>query len=98
MYIQYAGFDAGTNSRIYSFDVIGLRESRHFTVEVQLEAFRTLQLKLQDAPDLCFACLKRGLAEETPDAPAVAHLRVGEQDVRGYLEAHRPVKTVGKRI
>ena len=62
-------------------------------MEVRLDAFRAFQLRLQDGPDLCFACLKRGLAEETSDAPVVAHLSLGEEDVRDYLEAHRPVKT-----
>lgn len=98
MYIQYVGFDVGRDSRIYSFDVIDPEESRRFTVEVGLEAFRPFQLKFQDGPGLCFACLKRGLAAETFHAPVVAHLSVGEQDVREYVEAHRPVKTLGRRI
>ena len=98
MYIQYVGFDVGRDSPIYSFDVVSPGESRHFTVEVRLDAFRPFQLRLQDGPDLCFACLKRGLAEETSDAPVVAHLSLGEEDVREYLEAHRPVKTLGRRI
>ena|SRR5690242_11117119 len=98
MHIQYVGFSEEHASRIYNFDVIDAKESRHFTVEVRLEAFRPLLLKFQDGPDLCFACLKKGLQEETPDARAVSHLSVGEQDVQGYLERHRPAKArFGKR-
>jgi hypothetical protein len=97
LYIQYIGFEAGHNSRIYNFDVIDAKESRHFTVELPLEAFRPLHLGFQDGPEICFACLKKGLQEET-GAPAGAHLNVGELDVRAYLETHRPAKARGKRI
>lgn len=97
MYIQYAGFNEGHDSRIYNFEVIDARESRHFTVEVRLEAFQPLLLRFQDGPEICFACLKKGLQEETPDARARAHLNVGQLDVQAYLETHRPAKAVGKR-
>lgn len=98
MHIQYVGFDVRRDSRIYSFDVIDPEESRRFTVEVPLEAFRPFELRFQDGPELCFACLKRELAEERSEAPVVAHLSVSEQDVREYVEARRPVKTLGRRI
>ena len=98
MYIQYVGFDVGHDSRIYKFDVIDGKESRHFTVEIRLEAFQPLLLRFQEGPDICFACLKKGLQEETPDARARAHLNVGEPDVQAYLETHRPAKSFGRRI
>ena len=97
MYIQYVGFNVGDDSRVYSFDVIDAKESRHFTVEVGLEAFRPLLLRFQEGPDICFACLKKGLQEETPEVRAVAHLNIGEPDVRAYLETHRPAKGPGRR-
>lgn len=97
MHIQYVGFNVGHGSRIYNFDVIDAKESRRFTVEIRLEAFRPLLLKFQDGPDICFACLKKGLQDETPDACAAAHLNIGELDVQAYLETHRPVKPFGRR-
>jgi hypothetical protein len=98
VHIQYVGFDVGHDSRIYNFDVIDAKESRHFTVEVRLEAFQPLLLKFQDGPDISFACLKKGLEDETPDSRALAHLNIGEPDVHAYLETHRPAKAHGKRI
>ena len=97
MHIQYVGFNVGPNSRVYNFDVINAKEWRHFTIEIPLEAFRPLFLGFQDGPDICLGCLKRGLQDETPDTPARAHLRVGDQDVRAYLETHRPARSLGKR-
>jgi hypothetical protein len=98
MYIQYVGFDAGHDSRIYNFDVIDAKESRHFVVEIPLEAFRPLLLGFQDGPDICLGCLKKGLQDETPDTPARDHLTVSELDVRAYLQTHRPAKALGRRI
>ena len=97
MHIQYVGFNVGRSSRVYNFDVIDAKESRHFTIEVPLEAFRPLLLGFQDGPGICLGCLKKGLQDETPDAPTRAHLTVGELDVRAYLEAHRPARSHGKR-
>ena len=36
MYIEYVGFSEQHDPRIYNFDVIDAKESRHFTVEVRL--------------------------------------------------------------
>ena len=96
MYIQYVGFSAGHDSRIYNFDVIDAKESRHFTLEVQLEAFQRLLLTFQDGPEICYACLKKELQDETPDARARAHLNVDQHDVETYLATHRSAKSLGK--
>lgn len=98
MYIQYVGFNGRAGSRAYDFHVIeAAREPRDFTVEIHSEAFRPSQLRFQDGPDICFARLKKGLQEETQEARAEGHLNINEQDVRAYLESHRPVKGLGKR-
>ena len=97
MYIQYVGFSAGQDSRIYTFDVTDSKESRQFTVEVGMTAFQPLLLKFQDGPDICFSVLKKGLDEETEKARALAHLNVREPDVRAYLEAHRSARSLGRR-
>jgi len=98
MYIQYVGFNVGQDSRIYSFDVIEAKESRHFTVEIRLEAFQPLLLRFQDGPDISFMYLKKGLEEETDHSRALAHLNLGEPEVRAYVENHRPAKALGKRF
>lgn len=98
MYIQYVGFDGTANSRVYNFHVIDTpHESREFAVEVQSKAFQPLQLGLQDGPAISFECLKRGLEEETQEASAERHLKIGEPDVRAYLETHRRVEAPGTR-
>jgi hypothetical protein len=98
MYIQYVGFNGTAGSRAYDFHVIeAAREPRDFTVEIQSEAFGPSQLRFQDGPDICFVRLKKGLQEETQEARAEGHLNINEQDVRVYLETHRPVKVLGKR-
>ncbi|HEY6272319.1 MAG TPA: hypothetical protein VIX19_10035 [Terriglobales bacterium] len=97
MYIQYVGFNGTAGSRAYDFHVVDVpREPRNFTVEINSEAFGPSRLRFQDGPDICFARLKEGLQEETSDARAEVHLNISEQDVRVYLEAHRPVKLLGK--
>ena len=88
MYIQYIRFNVAAGSRIYNFDVIDTKETREFTVQVQSEVFRPAGLKLQEGPDICFARLKQELQGETQEAPAEAHLGIGQQDVREYLEQH----------
>ena len=97
VYIQYVGFDVGVESRVYSFEVIEAKESRRFTIEVSSDAFRPLLLRFQDGPDICFAALKKGLQEETHEGRLLNHLQLGEQEVRAYLEVHRPSKTPGRR-
>ena len=97
MYIQYVGFNVGQDSRVYTFEVIEAKESRHFTVELPSRAFQPLLLRFQDGPDICFAVLKKGLQAETEQDRLLTHLQLDEQDVRAYLEAHRPARTPGRR-
>ena len=67
-----------------------------FTVEIHAQAFGPLQLRFQEGPDICFARLKQTLLEETPDVRAEGHLNISDQDVRMYLETHRPVTVPGR--
>jgi hypothetical protein len=98
VYIQYVGFNGTAGSRVYGFHVIEMaQEPREFTVEVHSEAFAPARLSFQDGPEICLARLKKRLQEETQDARAEGHLSISEQDVRAYLEAHRPIKGVGRR-
>lgn len=86
MFIQFAGYAAGANSRIYNFNVVDPRgESRQFTVEIEAKAVGVGALQLQDGPSICFNRLRRELESETPELCAKPHLCVGERDVQEYL-------------
>jgi hypothetical protein len=98
MYIQYAGFNLETDSRTYNFRVIDLPgETREFTVNVQDEAFRTPPFKIQDGPGICMVRLKQELEQETTESPAWNSLRIGQGDIREYVERTypKPVKKWG---
>lgn len=93
MNIQYVGFAVATTSRSYSFRVVeALKETREFTVKIQLGAFRSTSLKFQDGPDICFARLKEKLEGETPEARVEPQWRLGEQEIEEYLQRRHPRK------
>lgn len=97
MYIQYVGFSLAAFSRLYAFNVIGAQnETREFTVNVPSEMLRSAPLHIQDGPGICFGRLKQELERETIEARAETHLRIGERDVREYLERQYPRKYPGK--
>ena len=55
MFTQFAGYDAGANSRIYKFKVVDLcGEVRRFTVEIEAKAAGVGASQLQDGPSICF--------------------------------------------
>jgi hypothetical protein len=98
MYIQYAGFTLETNSRTYAFHVIRPPDgAREFTVNIQSNAFGSVSLKIQDGPGISLARLKRELDRETPESPAETSLRIGQSDIREYVEKtyRKPVKKWG---
>jgi hypothetical protein len=98
MYIQYLGFETGTNSRIYAFHVIDVpNAARDFTVTVQSEAFRPDGLKLQDGPGICFARLGHELRGQTQDSRPERDLIIGERDIKEYLGQQHPQKAQGKK-
>jgi hypothetical protein len=99
MYIQYTGFKAVVNSRIYGFQVLdGAREPREFTVRIHSDTNLWATLKLQDGPGICFERLEKELDRETPASCAELNLRISEQDIRDFLVRHYPpVKTFGHR-
>lgn len=97
MYIQYAGFDVKDNSRVYNFDVVEPGAEREFTVQINSDAFGPACLKLQDGPGICFARLEHELQGETPELRAQAHLTIGKNDIRGYLEKTYPHVPAGKK-
>ena len=99
MYIQYTGFTAAINSRIYTFHVLdAAREPREFMVRIHSDTNLWATLKLQDGPGICFERLEQELGRETPVARAELNLRISEQDIREYLARHYPpVKAFGHK-
>ncbi|MGE5325737.1 MAG: hypothetical protein ACM3NO_01750 [Deltaproteobacteria bacterium] len=88
----------GADSRTYAFHVIDSpAKTREFKVCVQAQTFGPSLLKIQDGPGISMARLKRELALETPESPALASLRLAESDIREYLEKTypKPVKRWG---
>jgi len=91
MYIQFTGFQAVMNSRIYSFQVLDpTREPREFTVSIHSDTNLWAKLKLQDGPGICFERLEQELGRETADCCAELNLRISEEDIRAYLAHHYP--------
>ena len=99
MYIQYRGFKATINARVYSYHVLDPgREQRDFTVEIQSDTNHWASLKLQDGPGICFERLERELAQAASAADAKLSLQISDVDIRDYLKRHYPpVKTYGPR-
>ena len=79
--------------RTYSYRVFDSSgDARQFTVEVELELFRTGPLKFQDGPLITSERLLDELARETPSLPANVPLSVSEPDILEYLARHYPPK------
>jgi hypothetical protein len=98
MLIQYVGFIVSRGSRSYNFRVIDRPgEEREFTINVALESFRLTALKFQDGPDLCFARLKRELADEAVTPQAKTAVIISEQDIQIYIEHQYPRKGTHKK-
>jgi ActR/RegA family two-component response regulator len=95
MYIQYTGFNAAMNGRIYNFQVLDpAREQRAFTVKIQSDTNHLASLKLQDGPGICFERVEQELGRETAASRADLNLDITELDIRGYMKRHYPpVKT-----
>ena len=99
MYIQYTGFKAVVNSRIYTFQVLdSTRESREFTVRIHSDTNLWAKLKLQDGPGICFERLEQELGRETPALCAESICGSASRTFREYLARHYPrEKTIGHR-
>ena len=99
MLIQYVGFNVARGSRCYNFRVIDRPgEEREFTINVALETFRLTSLKFQDGPDLCFARLKRELADDAATPRVKNSVTISEQDIQVYIEHQYPRKGAHKKV
>jgi hypothetical protein len=91
MYIQYTGFKAVINSRVYSFQVRDpAGKPRECTVSIHSDTNLWAKLKLQDGPGICFEHLEQELGRETAAGCAELNLRISEEDIRAYLAHHYP--------
>jgi hypothetical protein len=98
MLIQYEGFIVSGSSRSYKFRVIERPgEERQFTINVSLESFRMTSLKFQDGPHICFARLKRELADEAGISPDKTGVKISEQDIQDYINQQNPRKGAHKK-
>jgi len=89
--IRYEGFTVAGASRSYNFLVIDtLGDSRHYTVLVPMDSFRSTPLRFQDGPPICFQRLKQELDRETPEPHPQARLSIGEPEIHQYLERYYP--------
>jgi hypothetical protein len=99
MNIQYVGFDVGTGCRTYKFKVLNtIVDAREFAITINVDAFASTSLKLQEGPDICFGRLQRELAAETEESRAERNLSIEEHDIQEYLERHRSANRITNKL
>jgi hypothetical protein len=89
--IRYAGFEVATGCRIYRFQVKNdLAGAREFTVRLGTGVFCSTSLRFQDGPDICYGRLKQKMEAETEASHVDDQITICDQDIKEYLEHHRP--------
>ena len=84
--IQYLGFQDVGDRREYRFDARRGEHARRYSVSIELVAFSTRQVLLQDGPDICYQKLARDAAASQLHGPG--GLDVTESDLAAYRAAH----------
>ncbi len=93
MQIQYLGFQLKPRGREYLYRVVDSKaEDREFTFTISNQLFVERGMPYQDAADLCYQKLRRGLDLEVPGTPLPRHSTLSEKELEEYLAAHRPPK------
>ena len=93
MQIQYLGFQTQAGGRDYLYRVIDPKSvKREFTFTISNQAFAEKRVPYQDAADLCYQKLQKGLSLETSERPLPGHSILSNQELDEYREKHRPVK------
>ena len=91
--IHYAGFQVQPHGRDYSYYVLAPpAASRHFVLTISHRAFAERQILYQDAADLCYQKLQRGLLTETEERPLWPHCVVSDQELDAYRHTYRPTR------
>jgi hypothetical protein len=92
---MYLGFTVTKRARLYKLRVEGIDgEVNDFTLAIPNRAFLEQRVRYQDAPEICFAKLERAL-NACEDASPASHLKVSNDDLDVYREAH--TKSVPRR-
>ena len=86
--MTYLGFRATPQGREYRVQVQGAEEPRLFVLFIAHSTFASGEARFQDAPDLCYAKLRRELLADPELAPA-APLVVTPQELIDYRGEHR---------
>lgn len=93
MQIQYLGFQLIPSGREYLYRVVNSKtENREFTFTISNQLFVEKRMPYQDAADLCYQKLRRGLDLEVPEMPLPPHSALSDQELDEYLAKHRPPK------
>ncbi|MEW5978691.1 MAG: hypothetical protein AB1898_23070 [Acidobacteriota bacterium] len=93
MIVQYLGFEALSDSRVYRFRVVDeQRKERLFGLRIPNQAFLDFKLKYQDAPDLCLCKLKSDLEAETAERLLLPEQIVSDAEIQRYVDDHTPSK------
>ena len=86
--MAYLGFRTTTEGREYTVRVSGLAEAREFVLFIAHRMFAAGEARFQDAPDLCFARLRRELTADPALRPAVP-LVLTTEELGEYRTEHR---------
>ena len=93
MQIQYLGFHLKPHGREYLYRVVDSKtENREFTFTISNQSFVEKGMPYQDAADLCFQKLRKGLDLEVPETPLPRHSTLSDQELEEYLAEHRRPK------
>lgn len=91
--IQYLGFQLKPRGRDYLYRVVDPKaESREFIFTIPNHQFAAKGMPYQDAADLCYQKLRKGLDLEVPNMPLPLHSTLSDQELDEYLAKHRPPK------
>jgi len=94
--VQYVGFEAKELVREYSFLVRQVSGTREFSLAIAHQAFSSLRISYQDAPDICSAKLHRELATYANHPPQTQYT-ISEAELKEYRTSHAPKSAGGFR-
>ena len=87
--MTYLGFRATPQGREYRVQVQGTEATRVFVLFIAHATFASGEARFQDAPDLCYAKLRRELLADPELVPGDS-LVVTPQELVDYRVEHRP--------
>lgn len=86
--VQFVGFEVKALVREYTFTVReASTDPREYTLTILNQAFNERRIRIQDAPDICSAKLRRELATYANHPPNV-HYRITDAELEDYRSSH----------